>query len=174
MTSSASAMVFASPSAIRRSVGGMICGVLLAFVLLAPSPGRAADGLVTHPSRHALGATLDRFAAAVREAGWVVFAQVDHAAAARDAGMQLAPRTVVLFGNPRDGTPAMAAHATLALDLPMRVLVWQDDGGQVFITRSTGADIAARVFARHGIDVPPEGQHGIDAALDGFVRKAAE
>jgi len=147
-----------------------------ATIGLAPMLAAQAQpaGLVTRPSAHAPRATLDRFAAAVREAGWVVFTEVDHAAAAREAGMTLRTRTVVLFGNPRAGTPGMAAHPTLAIDLPMRVLVWEDDQGRTFITRSTGADTAERVFARHGVAVPAEAQRSSDALLETLVLKAAE
>ena len=150
--------------------------IAASLAALAPSlPSRAQqDGLVTRPSAHTPRETLDRFAAGVREAGWIVFTEVDHAAAARDAGMTLRARTVVLFGNPRTGTPGMAANPTLAIDLPMRVLVWENDQGRTFITRSTGADIAERVFARHGIAIPPEGQRNTDAVLETLVRKAAE
>ena len=88
--------------------------------------------------------------------------------------MALPPRTDVLFGNPRAGTLAMAAYPTLAIDLPMRVLVWQDEQGRVFITRSTGADIAQRVYARHGIAIPASGQSETEAFLDGLARKATE
>lgn len=147
-----------------------------ALTILAPSlPANAQQaGLVTRPSAHGTRATLDRFTAAVREAGWVVFTEVDHAAAARDVGMALRARTVVLFGNPRAGTPGMAANPTLAIDLPMRVLVWEDDQGRTFVTRSTGADIAERVFARHGVTIPPEGQRNTEAFTETLVRKAAE
>lgn len=159
----------------RRS--GPLPRLLAAFVLLAgfAMPAAAQDaGLVTRASAHAPRVTLDRFAAAVQEAGWVVFTEVDHAAAAQAVGMTLRPRTVVLFGNPRTGTPAMAANPTLAIDLPMRVLVWQDDAGVTQITRSTGQDLAARVFARHGVIVPLQAQLATDAFIDGLVRKAAE
>lgn len=132
------------------------------------------SGMVTRPSAHALRATLDRFGAAVREAGWIVFNEVDHSAAATAVGLTLRARTVVLFGNPRAGTPGMAANPTLALDLPMRVLVWEDESGRVQVTRSTGEDIAERVFARHGVAVPPEARRNTETLLDGLVRKAAE
>ena len=147
-----------------------------ALGVLAPRLGLHAQesGLVTRPSAHGTRATLDRFTAAVREAGWMVFTEVDHAAAARDVGMTLRARTVVLFGNPRAGTPGMAANPTLAIDLPMRVLVWEDNQGRTFITRSTGADIAERVFARHGVTIPPEGQRDTEAFIETLVRKAAE
>jgi hypothetical protein len=81
---------------------------------------------------------------------------------------------VVFFGNPRAGTAAMVEHPRLAIDLPMRVLVWQDDAGRTQITRSTGADISARVFARHGIPLPAPAQQGMDAFLGGLVRKTIE
>ena len=155
-----------------------LVAVLLPAVLLVVGFGRPAhaqqDGLITRPSAHAMRATLDRFAAAVRAANWVVFAEIDHAAAAKAVDMPLRGRTVVLFGNPSAGTPAMQGKPTLALDLPMRALVWEDDQGRVFITRSSGEDIAVRIFARHGITVPPEARLATDTALEGFVRKAAE
>jgi uncharacterized protein (DUF302 family) len=140
---------------------------------LLAATARAQDaGLVTRPSPHSVRVTLDRFAAAVRAANWVVFTEIDHAAAAQAQGLALRPRTVIVFGNPRGGTPAMAANPTLALDLPLRVLVWQDDAGATQVTRSTGEDIAERVFARHGIRVPPEARRMTEAALEGFVRQA--
>ena len=150
---------------------------VLALVGLAilPLPVQAQDGgLVTRPSHFLFRETLDRFAAAVRSAGWTVFAEIDHAAAAQAVQLPLRPRTVVLFGNPRAGTPAMQAHSTLALDLPMRVLVWEDDQGRVFLTRSTGEDIAQRVFARHGVDVSPATQRATDEILTTLVQKAAD
>lgn len=152
----------------------LLVAVCIAALTMPMRVSAQAGGVVTVPSAHPVRATLDRFAAAVREAGWVVFTEVDHAAAAREVGMTLRARTVVLFGNPRAGTPAMAANPTLALDLPMRVLVWEDDQGRVFVTRSTGEDTAERVFARHGVRVPAEAQRGTENALAGLVRKAAE
>lgn len=162
------------PNADRRAAAWRIPAALVLIAGLAAPVAAQDHGLVTRPSPHAPRVTLDRFAAAVREAGWVVFAEVDHAAAAQAVGMTLRPRSVVLFGNPRTGTPAMAANPTLALDLPMRVLVWQDDAGATQVTRSTGQDLAARVFARHGVIVPMQGQLATDAFIDGLVRKAAE
>ena len=88
--------------------------------------------------------------------------------------MTLRGRTVVMFGNPRAGTPGMAANPTLALDLPMRILVWEDDQGRVQVTRSTGEDLAERVFARHGVTVPAEGRRGTETLLDRLVRQAAQ
>jgi uncharacterized protein (DUF302 family) len=150
-----------------------------ALALVAPTfvvlPAAAQEnGLVTRQSAHSVPETIKRFDAAVREAGWAVFTMIDHAAAATSAGLSLKPRTVVVFGNPRAGTPQMAARPTLALDLPMRVLVWEDDQGRVFVTRSTGEDVATRVFARHGITQPPEARAGTEALFARLVAKAVE
>ncbi|MBU8542883.1 MULTISPECIES: DUF302 domain-containing protein [Roseomonadaceae] len=147
---------------------------LLALAPVAEAQAPAGDGLVTVPSAHPPRATLDRFAAAVRAAGWVVFTEIDHAAAARQVGMDLPARTVLLFGNPRAGTPGMAVNPTLALDLPLRVLVWQDGAGRTFLTRSSGADLASRLFARHGVTVPAEGQAATEALLERLARQATE
>ncbi len=159
------------PHPARRS---MLIALAFRWVTAAFDVHAQEAGLVTSPSAHATRATLDRFTAAVREAGWLVFTEVDHAAAARDVGMTLRTRTVVLFGSPRAGTPGMAANPTLAIDLPMRVLVWEDEQGRTFVTRNTGADIAQRVFARHGVAVPPEGQRNTEAFIENLVRKATE
>lgn len=148
---------------------------LAAALALVAVPVAAQDGgLVTRLSAHPVHETITRFDAAVREAGWVVFTTIDHAAAAQAAGLTLRPRTVVVFGNPRAGTPPMAARPTLALDLPMRVLVWEDDAGRVFVTRSTGEDVATRVFARHGITQPAEARAGTEAMFARLVAKAVE
>ncbi len=172
-----------SPGVQRRPMPlrpAMIAIAALALGLAAsgPAPAQPAlppgSGLVTAPSAHALRPTLDRFEAAVKAEGWVVFTEIDHAAAAREVGMALRPRTVVLFGNPRAGTPGMAANPTLALDLPMRVLVWEDDQGRVQISRSTGEAIAERVFARHGIVVPPPQRAATEALMARLVRQATE
>ncbi len=162
------------PALPQRLAWSLLRLLVLCGLLLATPAGAAPDGVVTTPSRHGQRETLDRFEAALRAAGWLVFAEIDHAAAATAVGMRLPPRTVVLFGNPRAGTPGMAETPTLALDLPMRVLVWQDDAGATQLTRSTGADLAQRLFARHGVVIPPAQQAGTEAFLAGLAAGATE
>lgn len=153
----------------------MLPRFLVIFALLLATPALAQDpGLVTLRSPHSVRETLDRFAQAVRAQGMVVFTEIDHAAAARAAGLSLLPRTVLLFGNPAAGSPAMQERPTLALDLPMRVLVWQDVTGAVFITRSTGADLALRLYARHGLNLPAEAAANSEAWLDQLAHSAAQ
>lgn len=157
----------------RRALFGAALTVgSLGLLHAAPAEAAEHNGLVTRRSAHSVAETIDRFRKAVTDAGWVVFTEIDHAAAAAAVGMKLAPRTVVLFGNPRNGTPAMAAHPTLALDLPMRVLVWEDSKGTVFFTRSTGSDVARRVFARHGVKVDAAGRKGMEAFFEKMTKAA--
>ena len=103
---------------------------LLAAFLLVSSTGlsMAADGWITKQSPHSVADTVARFTAAVEGAGARVFAVVDHAAGARSIGTPIAEETVVIFGNPKLGTPLIAANAEIGLDLPLKVLIWDRDG----------------------------------------------
>lgn len=88
------------------------------------------NGLVELTSNDSAAETMRRLETAVRQAGHTVFARIDHAAAAADAGLKMPFTQVLVFGNPRGGTPMMLAAPTLAIDLPFKVLVWEDDSGQ--------------------------------------------
>lgn len=106
------------------------------------------DGLVTKRSGAGPAQTLERLEAAVRARGMNVFARIDHAAGAREAGLALRPTTVVIFGNALGGTPLMQAAQTLGIDLPLKALVWQDAAGATFVAFNDPAWLAAR----HGLD----------------------
>jgi uncharacterized protein (DUF302 family) len=99
------------------------------------NPGGPADtDLVTLPSAHGATETVGRLRALLAQKGIEVFAHVDHAAAAEKAGLPLRPTQVLVFGNPKAGTPLMQARQTVGLDLPLRVLVWEDEAGKVWLT----------------------------------------
>ena len=148
---------------------------VIAGLVIAPRGAGAADaGLVTLPSHHAVTDTIDRFEAAVQAKGWVVFTRIDHAAAAKAAGLDLPPRTVVIFGNPKTGTDPMRSNPTLAIDLPMKALVWQDRVGKVWLTYNDANYIGDAIFPRHGLPVPPEARKGLGLVLDGFAKQATE
>lgn len=105
--------------------------------VMSPSLACADASLITKPSKYTVQETIDRFEAAIKSkaaGGWVIFSRIDHAAAARGAGLETRPRTVIIFGNPKPGTPPMTKNATLAIDLPMKALVWQDDQDKVWLT----------------------------------------
>ena len=157
----------------RALLLALLLSLPLLLVLGAPTAAQSG-GLVTQRSTHSAIETTKRLRDAIAAIGWVVLGEVDHAAAAHAAGMELHTRTVLLFGNPKAGTPPMRSHPTLAIDLPMRVLVWEDDQGNIMVTRSTGDDVAERVFARNGIAIDAAGRAGTERLLDGLVRKATE
>jgi uncharacterized protein (DUF302 family) len=92
-----------------------------------------AEGLITLPSRYAPNETMDRLSAAVTNHGMTVIARVDHAGAAAKAGMDLRPTELLIFGNPRAGTPLMQAAQTIGIDLPLRALVWQDEAHATWV-----------------------------------------
>jgi uncharacterized protein (DUF302 family) len=109
------------------------CIVILGCV---PRIGFAADppGLMTVASNNSVAETIQRFEDAIKSKGWMVFTRLDHAAAAEKYEQKLLPRTVIVFGNPRTGTANMVTAPTLAIDLPPKALVWQDDQGKVWLS----------------------------------------
>jgi uncharacterized protein (DUF302 family) len=106
------------------------------------------DGFLTHASAHGVADTLERLEAAVAAKQLTMFARIDHAAGAAEVGMALRPTTVVIFGNARGGTPLMQMQQTIGLDLPLKMLVWEDADGACRISYSDPTWLARR----HGID----------------------
>lgn len=102
------------------------------------------DGLVNVRSVHSYGVTLERFRAGLMQAGLTIFAEIDHRANATAVGLTLRPTMLLVFGNPRGGTPLMQMHQTVALDLPLRALVWEDDKGATWITHPDPHALAQR------------------------------
>lgn len=90
--------------------------------------------LVEHASATDFATTMDRLVAVIDEAGMTVFARIDHAAAARAAGLTMPPTVVLLYGNPRGGTPIMLAAPRAALELPLRVLLREGSDGKAWLS----------------------------------------
>ncbi len=88
--------------------------------------------LVVRPSSLAYDAATELLARAIERRGLTLFARIDHAAGAREAGLELEPEAVVIFGNARSGTPLMQDDPEIGIELPLRILVWQQ-GGQVLL-----------------------------------------
>jgi uncharacterized protein (DUF302 family) len=132
----------------------------------ASQPAGAADaGLITKASNHSAKETIERFESAVKSKGWIIFTEIDHAGAAKQAGLDMKPRTVILFGNPKIGTAPMQKAATLAIDNPPKALVWEDDNGKVWLSYNSGEYLGAQVYPRHGLAMPPEGVKAIEQFL---------
>jgi uncharacterized protein (DUF302 family) len=118
------------------------------------------SGLVTCISSFGPKETVDRLAAAVTTRGISIMACIDHAAAAAAIGMKLRPTELLIFGNPRAGTPLMQAEQTVGIDLPLKALVWQDEAGTTWLAYNDPRWLAHR--------------HGVDAGLDRTLHAMAD
>jgi uncharacterized protein (DUF302 family) len=105
------------------------------------------DGLTNVPSNFDPKETMDRLEAEIRTKGLNVFARIDHAAGAAEAGLELRPTNLIIFGNARGGTPLMQLIQTVGVDLPLKVLVWQDAAGKTWVSYNEPSWIAQR----HGV-----------------------
>ena len=113
----------------------LIAGLLM-FALPASAQQSAKDahGIVHIGSVHSVSATIDRLEAEVRSRGLTVFARIDFAADAEKVGLKIPPEQLLIFGNPKAGTPLMVASPSVALDLPLKALAWQDTEGKVWLS----------------------------------------
>ena len=127
------------------------------------------DGLMTLPSAHGPKETMSRLEAAVKAKGMTVFARIDHAAGAAAVGLPLRPTELLIFGNARAGTPLMQSVQTIAIDLPLKALVWQDDAGSTWLSYSDPRWLAKRHGAGHELDAAV---NGMAAALDAVAQTA--
>jgi uncharacterized protein (DUF302 family) len=116
------------------------------------------NGLVTLVSRHSVDETVERLEQLLRNKGIKLFALIDHRGEAEKAGLEMPPTRVLIFGNPEAGTPLMLAAPSVAIDLPLKILVREDDSGAVWISYNSPAYLEAR----HGL--PQELLQGIAVA----------
>ena len=93
-----------------------------------------AEGLITKPSPHSVPETLDRLEALLHAKNITIFARVDHSGEATKAGLSMPPTQLLIFGNPKGGTPVMLANPLSAIDLPLKALAWQDSTGAVSLS----------------------------------------
>lgn len=123
---------------------------------------------VTKPSRYPYAETIVRLTQAIVDAGNRIFATIDQSKAAQEAGLALRPTTLILFGNPKGGTPLMEAYPLFALDLPLKLLVWEEDG------RCKVAFVpASEIAARYGITGMDRIVSAMDAALRALIDSVA-
>ena len=106
-----------------------------------------AEGIIDVPSPHTVEQILQRLQAAFAAHGLQVFALIDHSGEAAKVGMKMRPTKLLIFGNPKAGTPPMIAAPSLAIDLPLKVLVWEDEKGKVWVSYNSPEYLKKR----HGI-----------------------
>ncbi|SEF54536.1 Uncharacterized conserved protein, DUF302 family [Bryocella elongata] len=102
------------------------------------------NGLKIFPSKHAPAETLDRLTTALQQHGVTVFARIEHSQLAAEAGLHMPPCAVLIFGNPKAGTPVMLAAPTSSIDLPLKALAWEDADGNSYLAINTPEYLAAR------------------------------
>jgi uncharacterized protein (DUF302 family) len=127
---------------------GLIC-MGLTMVTILPGMAHAGTNLVTKPSNYSVPETIDRIERAIVARGMKIFARIDHGGEASKVGLAMRPTELLIFGNPKGGTPLMVAKPTAAIDLPMKALAWQDEDGRVWLTYNS----PELLHERHGVPV---------------------
>jgi len=130
-------------------------------------PALSQNGLTNLASRHSVDETMQRLESLLIDRGITIFARVDHSGEAEKVGLQMRPTKLLIFGSPRAGTPLMQAAPTVAIDLPLKALFWQDAEGRAWLTYND----PSYLLARH--DVPEELLPNISGIV-GLFQKAVE
>jgi len=127
----------------------------------------AINGITDVPTDHSVDATVEKLTAILQSSGITLFALVDHSGEAEKAGFKMPPTKLLIFGNPKGGTPLMLAAPSMAIDLPLKILVWQDPQGKVWLSYNTPA------YLRERHNFPAELVKNI-AAVEALASKAAQ
>ena len=142
----------------------LIFTILFLFVSLA----FADNGLISIKSSHNVKETGDRLENTLKVKGMTVFIRINHAKGAQKVGKKLRPTELIIFGNPKVGTPLMLNSQTAAIDLPQKALIWEDEAGQVWFSYNDPKYIAKR----HNITGCAEVLKKIENALGNFAKTA--
>jgi uncharacterized protein (DUF302 family) len=128
---------------------------------------RRDTGLIDAPSSHSVDETVAKFKGILQAKGITLFALVDHSGEAAKAGMKMRPTKLLIFGNPKAGTPLMLAAPSSAIDLPLKILIWEDAQGKVWVTYNSPAYLQER----HNL--PPDLLRNI-AVVEALAKTVAE
>ena len=140
----------------------------LIAILFFVSSAAADTGLVSVKSSYSVKKTADRLESILSEKGMTVFIRINHAEGASKVGKKLRPTELIIFGNPKVGTPLMQCSQTVAIDLPQKALIYEDEAGQVWLTYNDPKYLATR----HGISECAEVLKKIENALRNFANAA--
>jgi uncharacterized protein (DUF302 family) len=144
--------------------------MLSILLLLVTTPLMAEQEIVSVKSMHNVQETADRLESVLQSKGMTVIARIDHSAAAHNAGMDLRPTELLIFGNPKVGTPLMQCQQSIALDLPQKALIWEDESGTVWISYND----PEYLVTRHDLEGCEEVIAKVKAALSNFAREASD
>jgi len=106
--------------------------------------GTASQGIIDRASNHSVDETVDRVKNILQSKGITLFALIDHSGEAKQVGMNMPPTKLLIFGNPKAGTPLMLAAPGSAIDLPLKILVWEDAEGKVWVSYNSPAYLQER------------------------------
>ena len=137
-------------------------------LILLSSPIYADSGLISVKSPHDVKTTADRLESTLKQKGMNVFIRINHAQGAQKVGMELRPTELIIFGNPKVGTPLMQCAQSVAIDLPQKALIWQDEKGQVWLSYNN----PNYLVERHEISGCDEVVKKIEGALGNFAKAA--
>ena len=140
----------------------------LITIFFIVSTAAAGNGLISVKSSHDVKATADRLESILNQKGMTVFIRINHAAGARKVAKTLRPTELVVFGNPKVGTPLMQCSQSVAIDLPQKALIWQDDKGQVWLSYNDPNYLAQR----HGLTGCAQVIEKVEKALSNFAKAA--
>jgi uncharacterized protein (DUF302 family) len=140
------------------------CILLLFFASISC----AANGIISTKSSFDVPTTANRLEKILAKKGMTIFTRIDHAAGAAKVGKKLRPTVMIIFGNPKIGTPLMQSSQTIGIDLPQKALIWEDESGQVWFSYNDPRHLAKR----HGINNQELIVKKIEKALANFARKA--
>jgi uncharacterized protein (DUF302 family) len=126
-----------------------------------------AEGIVNLPTHSSVDETITHLQSMLQEKGVQIFALIDHSGEAKRAGLEMRPTKLLIFGNPKAGTPLMLAAPSIAIDLPLKLLVWEDAGGQVWISYNTPEYLQKR----HSL---PQNLAAALGAVEAFAKNAAK
>jgi uncharacterized protein (DUF302 family) len=144
--------------------------LLAAALLLASGLSAAADGVITLASKYSVSDTADRLEAVLKKKGMKIFARINHAAGAASVGKKLRPTELVIFGNPKVGTPLMQCAQSVAIDLPQKALISEDANGKVWLSYNDPAYLQRR----HHIQGCQPVLTKVSGALAKFARAATQ
>ncbi len=151
----------------------LICFVAV-LVFVPALSASANDGLLTQASNYSAEETLQRLVNEISSRGFKIFGKIDHAAAAKEAELEMPFSTVLVFGNPKLGTPTFILKPKLAIDLPLKALVWEDADGKVWVSYNSSEYLFQTIYNRHGAPVSAQVQTNIENGLAAIVSAAVQ
>ncbi len=142
----------------------IICGLAFSLSVFAD------NGMVHVPSNHDVQTTADKLVKALEAKGLTVFARIDHSAGAKKVGKTLAPTELVIFGNPKVGTPLMNCSQSAGIDLPQKALIWEDSAGKTTLTYNDPGYLSER----HGLEACAKVIAKVTGILGKFAKVATQ